>query len=283
MEIYISTGGFRSETASEVVAKFIQNGIKNIELSGTKYASENIAEISKLKDKVKLQIHNYFPPPKLPFVLNLASSDDKIYKKSFEHINNALETCAKLNCKYYSFHAGFLCDIQVKELGKKILNRDLQERNDCISVFIERVSKISKKAKKLGINLMIENNVLTQNTEKEFKQNPFLMCEKDECLKVINKLPENVRLLVDVAHLKISSKTLNFAPEGFLKSCNNIIGGYHLSDNNGLSDTNEKFTEDSWFWPYINKKINYYTIEVYDLDFKEIKNLYNLTKKKLND
>ena len=109
------------------------------------------------------------------------------------------------------------------------------------------------------------------------------MCEKDECLKVINKLPENVKLLVDVAHLKISSKTLNFAPEGFLKSCNNIIGGYHLSDNNGLSDTNEKFNEDSWFWPYINKKINYYTIEVYDLDFKEIKNLYNLTKKKLND
>ena len=81
MEIYISTGGFRSDTAFEVVAKFIKNGIKNIELSGTKYSSENIAEISKLKDKVKLQIHNYFPPPKLPFVLNLASSDNKIYKK----------------------------------------------------------------------------------------------------------------------------------------------------------------------------------------------------------
>ena len=53
------------------------------------------------------------------------------------------------------------------------MNRDLQERNNCISVFIERVSKISEKAKKLGINLMIENNVLTQNTKKEFKQKPI--------------------------------------------------------------------------------------------------------------
>ena len=80
---------------------------------------------------------------------------------------------------------------------------------------------------------MIENNVLTQNTKKEFKQNPFLMCEKDECLKVINKLPENVKLLVDIAHLNL--KNFEFCAEVF-KSCNNIIGGYHLSDNNGLSD-----------------------------------------------
>jgi len=49
MEIYISTGGFRSDTAFEVVAKFIKNGIKNIELSGTKYVEGTIEKLSSLK------------------------------------------------------------------------------------------------------------------------------------------------------------------------------------------------------------------------------------------
>ena len=106
-------------------------------------------------------------------------------------------------------------------------------------------------------------------------------------LIISNSVSDEKKEIIKLVNIKLNEigefQEPKSYPEGFLKSCNNIIGGYHLSDNNGLSDTNEKFSEDSWFWPYINKKINYYTIEVYDLDFKEIKNLYNLTKKKLND
>ena len=40
---YISTGGFRSDTAFEVWQNLSER-IKNIELSGTKYSSENIAK-----------------------------------------------------------------------------------------------------------------------------------------------------------------------------------------------------------------------------------------------
>ena len=282
MEIYISTGGYKKLAAYEAVTKLYENGVKHIELSGTQYSPENLNKISKFKDHVKFQIHNYFPPPKIPFVLNLASSDEDIYNKSLKQINNAIETCAELNCKYYSFHAGFLCDIKVKEIGKKIKIRNLQKRHDCVSVFTERVTKISEKAKKYGVDLMIENNVISKNNLIEFKHNPFLMCETDECLAIIENLPHNVNLLVDVAHLKVSSQSLNFNPQTFLKKCNNIIGGYHLSENNGLSDTNEKFDASSWFWPHLNKKINYYTIEVYDLNLKEVMKLYNLTREKLN-
>ncbi len=281
MEIYFSTGGYKNFATYELVKKFIDNGIKFIELSGTKYSFNNIKKLSELKNKVKFQVHNYFPPPKVPFVLNLASMDSEIYDKSLKHIYNAIESCEKLNSNYYSFHAGFLCDIDIKELGKKVKRKFMQNRKDSIPIFIERVLKVSEKAKKYGINIMIENNVLSKNNLLEFKQNPFLMCEAEECLQIINSLPNNVKLLVDVAHLKVSSNSLNFEASNFFKKCKGIIGGYHLSDNNGLSDTNEKFNENSWFWKYIDKKVNYYSIEVYNLKFEEILSLYKLTERKL--
>ena len=58
MEIYLSTGGYKNLTTGEVVKEFIFNGIKSIELSGTNYSPNNIANLSRLKKKVKFQIHN---------------------------------------------------------------------------------------------------------------------------------------------------------------------------------------------------------------------------------
>lgn len=281
MSIYYSTGGYKNSNVEEVVNNLIDNGILQIELSGTNYVEDNIEKLSKLKKKVKFQIHNYFPPPKIPFVLNLASLDNEIYSRTIEHIYQALESCDALDANYYSFHAGFLCDIHVNELGKKIKNKKLQDRKESMLVFIERVLKVANKAKKYGINIMIENNVISKNNLIEFSSNPLLMCEAAECLKVVNDTPDNIKLLVDVAHLKVSAKTLNFNPEEFLEKCNNITGGYHLSDNNGLADTNEKFDDKSWFWNKINKNSKYYSIEVYGLDFSEISSLNLLVKNKL--
>jgi len=281
MPIYFSTGGYKNEITFDVVKKILNHGIKNIELSGTSYSENTSSNLQKLLNEANFQIHNYFPPPKKPFVLNLASMDREIYEKSINHIFNAVEMCETLNSDFYSFHAGFLCDIKVQELGKKVESRELQNRQESILLFIDRVNKVSEKAKNHGVNIMIENNVLSKNNSENFNDNPFLMCDADECLEVINNCPKNVKLLVDVAHLKVSANSLNFNKEDFLTKCNNIIGGYHLSDNDGLTDSNNRFDEDSWFWKYLNKDLNYYSIEVYNLGFEEILELYNLAKKNL--
>ena len=39
------------------------------------------------------------------------------------------------------------------------------------------------------------------------------MADPNECKKILNSLSDNVGLLVDVAHLKVSSNTLNFDPK----------------------------------------------------------------------
>ena len=73
--IYISTGGFRGKTADAVSAELSSAGIKSVELSGGAYSATLLGDLQALTPDVHFQIHNYFPPPADPFVLNLGSLD----------------------------------------------------------------------------------------------------------------------------------------------------------------------------------------------------------------
>ena len=262
--IYVSTGGFGKQSAWQTVADFHQAGISEIELSGGKYDRENLSRLFQFKSIVAFQVHNYFPPPKVPFVFNLASLDRDIAKQSNRHVQKAMACAVDLGRTIYSFHAGFLVDPKVDELGKNFGSQSLYDRKESIKAFIDRVHLLSEIAEKLGVELLIENNVLSATNFKSFSSNPFLMASADECVSVMRDTPANVNLLVDVAHLKVSANSLNFDPVDFLEQTNPWTMAYHLSDNDGLSDSNAPFTDDSWFWPYLKRNLNYYSVEVYN-------------------
>ena len=71
------------------------------------------------------------------------------------------------------------------------------------SHFIENVNKLAKIAEEKGIKLLIENNVISAGNYAEFKEDPFLMTKSDECIQVMKSVPNNVKMLVDLAHLKV--------------------------------------------------------------------------------
>jgi len=280
--IYISTGGIKNKNASKFSEELLSYGINEIELSGGLHSESLLDDLLILSTKINFQIHNYFPPPEKPFVLNLGSLDPEVGMRSYDHVVKALEWCSILGSDHYSFHAGFLLDPGVHELGKKIVDRDLYDRDKSKEIFVSRVKNLHEIAKNSDITLMIENNVLSNNNSLEFKSNPLLMCAPEECNEVLNNLPEDIKLLIDVAHLKVSANSLNFNPEKMFHMCENRIGGYHLSDNNGLSDTNQAFNSKSWFWNYLNPLIDYISIEVYSSDFNLLLDQKKLTELKLN-
>ena len=142
MGIYISTGGFSELSADKTSEQLIAMGISSIELSGGKFSKDILENLDKLKKKANFQIHNYFPPPSIPFVLNLASQDKEVSKLSLNHVDRALDCCAKLHAKYYSFHAGFLCDLKISEIGRQIKKRKLYNRKKSIELFLERILSI---------------------------------------------------------------------------------------------------------------------------------------------
>ena len=102
------------------------------------------------------------------------------------------------------------------------------------------------------------------------------MTEASETKQIIEKTPSNVKLLIDVAHLKVSARTLNFDPVEYLNEFNDITAAYHISDNNGLEDSNEPFSMDSWFVKHLRKDLKYYSLEIYVSDISVLESQYAL-------
>ena len=274
--IFVSTGGRPDKTAWETAREFAELGILGVELSGGKSSAEANKGILEAAKYAKLQPHNYFPPPIDPFVLNLASEDSIISKRSFEHIKNSIDIAALVGAKSYSFHAGYLVDPHPKELGKKVTKRILMNREEAIDRFTKRCFKLAYYAKQKGIRLLIENNVLSKKNFEEFEENPFLMVDTEECEKIMSMLGSQIGLLVDVAHLKVSARTLDFDRLEFLRKNHSWIESYHLSDNDGNKDSNSPMTTNSWFWPYLKSSVEDIVIEVYSQCNRTILDQYRL-------
>ena len=280
--IFLSTGGVSDQPAWKTGGLFEEYGVEAVELSGGLPDRDQLEKLKTLSARLTFQIHNYFPPPENPFVFNLASLNHDVGQKSLQHVERAMQWAIDLGRPVYSFHAGFLLDPQVSELGKRIGNRRLFDRVEAMQRFLERVNLLADRARELGVELLIENNVLSANNAIEFEEPPLLLLTDDECVDVMRQTPDNVNLLIDVAHLKVSANSLNFDPVNFLKRCNNWIRAYHLSDNNGLHDSNEPVDSDSWFWPYLKRDLDYYSLEVYNMTPMELAQQYELATRWLN-
>ena len=277
--IYLSTGGFHENTFLEVAEKLDSSVIKGLELSAGKYTDNLLSDIDKVKKDYSVALHNYFPVPKEPFVFNLASCNREVLLKSMQHAKNAIALSAKYGCPFFSFHAGYLLDPNVNELGQTIKEKKLIDRDIGLDQFIKNVNELSVYAKGLNIELLIENNVLSQANQQSFKSNPLLMVDSVETEKIFNEVNDNVHLLIDVAHLKVSANSLGFSAVDYLNRFKSITRAYHLSDNDGTEDSNKGFDESAWFWKHIRKDLNYYSIEVYDQNIANLQHQYQLVSK----
>ena len=279
--IFVSTGGFKNKNPIKVINFLKRNKIKNIELSGGKYL-KNLSRKLKKEKKINLRFHNYFPVPKKKFVINLASKDKNIFKKSLKHIKRSIDLSSKLNSKYYSFHAGFRLDPKPKSLGKKLQTEfDISDRKKALIRFLNRTNMLAKYAKKKNIKLLVENNVISKKNLETFNCNPLLLTSPNEITYFIKKINRNVGLLLDVGHLKVSAKTLKFNLQKAHKTLSKYIQAYHLSENNSVNDSNKFFKKNSWFWKHLKKDLDYYSIEVYSKKIEVINKCIKIIESKL--
>jgi sugar phosphate isomerase/epimerase len=279
--IYLSTGGFSDQPAWKTSEQLAETGLNCFELSGGLPDERQLQQLIRLKNTLNFQLHNYFPPPSEPFIFNLASLDPLISSRSFQHVLVSMQWALKLDRPIYSFHAGFLLDPRVNELGKSIPNRALFNRAEALDKFLEQINRLSVHAQALGVMLLIENNVLSANNYRNFSGNPFLMATAEESAYIMRETPNNVSLLVDVAHLKVSAQTLHFDPVAFLNTCDPWIKAYHLSDNDGFRDSNDPITNESWFWSHIKPGLDYYSLEVYNASPSKLFQQFQLVKNKV--
>ena len=167
---------------SESVELLAKNGFKDIELSGgTEYYEDFEKDLFELKDKYNLNYlcHNYFPPPKKHFVLNLASLNDETFEMSFQHLQQVIALSNRLGADKFAFHAGFFIDIRLSEIGKKLSRDNLFDEKEAVERFCNAYDVIKRKAK--NVSLLIENNVFSKtNADTYDGENPFMMTNFNE-------------------------------------------------------------------------------------------------------
>ena len=178
------------------------------------------------------------------------------------------------NSKKYGFHAGFMINPKVSELGKKISYIDLTTKKKAIERFKQGLEHIS--SWEFATAPYVENNVFSYANSKIYiEQNPFLLCTYDDYMELQKIVKFN--LLLDVAHLKVSCATLCIP---FLKELEKLLpySNYlHLSDNDSRSDSNWAITSSTDYLDVLrgNLKDKDVTLEIYE-DLEQIKKTHDI-------
>ena len=229
--IFVSSVCSRQNKIGPAVYELAEAGFRHIELTGgTLYYEGYEEDLLSLKKKYNLTylIHNYFPPPEKDFVINLASTANDIYRKSLQQLIKAIRLSRKIGAKRFGFHAGFLIDFAPSLLGKGIDKSKLINKEDAIERFCEGFNALTQEAQ--DISLYIENNVYSNANYKIYKDTPpFLLLTSQDYSELKTVIDFN--LLLDLAHLKVTARSLHLHFEKELTKMIDCSDYIHISGN----------------------------------------------------
>ena len=265
LDVVLSSTCFKERNLFSLCEFLVNNGIDKIELSGNIQhlpPSEIEDILNRFKGKIKFYIHNYFPAPSVPIVLNLAHPDT--VEKTIEHCEKAIDLCAFLDSGFYSLHAGLAFAPKPSDLGKGQTHLRSMSLDDSWKVLEQACLQVAEYAQTKNIQLLLENNVVANFNCPEKVNDRYQFSDLNESTRLCNLFSKpHMGALLDTGHLKVSSQTLDFDPVQFAECFSPYVKVVQISDNDGLSDQNLPVREDSWFWAHMPwKKLGYVSLEV---------------------
>lgn len=225
-------------------------GVKNIELTGGILYSENNERLAlelKRKKGLNFLMHNYFPPTREDFVLNLAAADKATRASTIHAISVGVGLAKELGIGMFSVHSGFTGNVSPRLTGGYFTIKMIGERDEAERRFFENLDYVIDNVLDGDVKLAIENLFPFSPSE-----NYSLLCSPDEIFEFLDNYKDcaNIGLLLDLGHLNVSSKMLGFDKMGFLKELFDNYSGrifeLHLSENDGNVDGHGMTPEDSW-------------------------------------
>jgi hypothetical protein len=116
LTVYVSTTSFESRDLDVILAACDEHRLDALELSSVdRY---DLSRLGVTDYPSRFLVHNYFPPPAEPFVINLASQDSTLLQRSRAHCRAAIDLSSRLGGAVYAAHAGFTADVSPEILGK---------------------------------------------------------------------------------------------------------------------------------------------------------------------
>lgn len=195
-------------------------------------------------------MHNYFPPPPEPFLLNIISADEHVRKKSLEFVKNNLILCNKYGIEQYHVHGGYLADGKVTKDGIIFETEPLpQEKID--SRVLDSLSTLDGYAKEYGVDLAVENNTSANVAMGDVSK--FVVLTEANSFEKYWEAMENIGILLDFGHLKVTAGRLKLDLDQQIATFKKLpVHALHIHDNEGLEDQHLGISKESWFIKYAN-------------------------------
>lgn len=256
--IYLSSSCNKLRSINDFLLRLTNNRIRHVELSGGEYmpfpAIEGLLTFYRKKCGFSYLIHNYFPPARDSFILNIASTDETLRKRSIDFAKNAMNFGATQGCKTYTVHSGYRADLQLSKDGELFEPVDLHIVNtdDSLNQLAKSIKELCNFAATKGMTFGVEN-LFPPKEGKNFS----ILCSYEEIEFVLKTFSgyNNFGVLLDLGHAKISGNLLGFDPLTFAKNLyenfRDQILGYHISENDGFSDLHVLPPLNSWMIEFL--------------------------------
>jgi sugar phosphate isomerase/epimerase len=276
--IYISSACSKQKRIGPAIQELADQGHQNIELTGgTRYYDGYESDLLELKEKYGLNflVHNYFPPPKDPFILNLASLDTDIYEKSLHHLKKALRLTRLIGGSRFGFHAGFFVDRPVNEIGQQFGKSKIYSRKKALKRFVSGFQILKEEFNE--IDLYIENNCYSESNGQVYGSDvPFMLLGADDYKELRNQI--EFHLLLDIGHLMVTANTCHLDFEKEFQSLFNHSDYIHISSNDGKHDQNFGLTDKGKLFEILtdcNWENKIISLEIYE-GLKALRNTYSM-------
>lgn len=253
MAVYVSTSCLTNgDNIFKVLDIYAKAGLKHISLGSTHKYTDNLSPDKFKGYDFNLICHHYFPPAKEPIMVNLASQDPTILKRSREQIRQSIDFCFIMGISFFPFHAGFRAEPDEKLNFK---GQPVAPYESAFATFVESVNEVNRYAEVKKVKIAIENNVLAEYNLVD-GQNPYLLlCEAGEFEKFLSEVQSgNVGVLLDLGHLKVTSHCLSFNRYEFIDKVKDRVFGIHAHENNGHIDEHRELDQTSWCFEVISRE-----------------------------
>jgi sugar phosphate isomerase/epimerase len=244
VRVFVSTAclpGIQPVTSR--ISLYRSHGLDAIELgAGVSADKDSLSQVTGMG--CQFLVHNYFPPPPSPFVLNLASGDTGVRKQSLDFVSEALALAARLNAPFYSVHAGFITDPTSFGTTSFVFPTPAlpDEAQSAMDRFTTALEIALDHAQHFGVQLLVENNACSPEL-----CGKLLLQTADEFLTLFRVLSSlDLGVLLDTGHLNVTAHTLGFERMTFVDQIAPYIRAFHVHDNDGTADTHQPVQPGSW-------------------------------------
>jgi len=180
-------------------------------------------------------------------VLNLASEDPETLEMSRAHARAAVDLSQTLSARWYSVHAGFAAIVSPEHLGRQIPAENRTDKGRAAEIFETSIRDLVAYAAPRGVGILVENNVVAVPNLVDGKNEMLLLATAVELVDFARQMcDENFGLLIDFGHVNVTSASLRLDRKAFIDEVAPYTRGLHLSENDGLADSNLPFDQSSW-------------------------------------